>query len=234
MHAILRTFRTQWLGAIGILAGITGVAFSATGQPALLGKLNQADKPTIIENTGNGPAVAFKTKPGAPPFSVSSSKKVPNLNAARLGGKLPGAFAAVGDSYTRAEADGLFAPASGSTAYQGARTSQVQYATNFNVAVPPNNVTEIIPNLTVGAPADGRFTVYIFGKASIESGTTLTLDIGGEQAEVTEADTGEFAKEISGAVVAGTKLMITFAGTNTGPAPSFVETVGWLVTFTPE
>lgn len=92
MHAIVRTLRTQWLGALGLLVGVTGVAFGATGQPALLGKLNQANQTTTIQNTLTGPALALKVKPGQPPLVVNSNVQVPGLNASRLGGKLPAAL----------------------------------------------------------------------------------------------------------------------------------------------
>lgn len=114
MHHIVHILRTQWLGAIGILVGVTGVAFGATGQPALLGKLNQADKPTIIQNTANGPAATFKTKATKPPFTVTSGKQVPKLNASKLGGKPASAFAAAGFAYTKAESDAKYAPAGSS------------------------------------------------------------------------------------------------------------------------
>lgn len=149
MRPILRTLRTQWLGAIGLLVGVTGVALGATGQPALLGKLNQADKPTAFENTANGTAATFKTKSTQPPFQVTSPKQVPNLNASKVGGKLPSAFAAAGASYTKGESDtrfidateignyytknqanAAFAPAAGSPNYAPAGSSYTKAETD--------------------------------------------------------------------------------------------------------
>lgn len=120
---ILREIRRQWIGVLGVVVGVTGVAFGATGQPAVLGSLNQANRPTVLENTAAGPAATFKTKPTAPPFAVTSAKKVPNLNAARLGGRLPSAFATAGSSYLKAESDGKYAPKTGSSAYAAAGSS---------------------------------------------------------------------------------------------------------------
>lgn len=112
MLGALRQLRQQWIGVLGVVLGLTGIAYGATGQPAILGKANDANAVTTIQNMSNGPAVKFKVRSGQPPFAVSSGVQVANLNAARLGGKLPSAFAPAGEAYTKAAADARFAEAS--------------------------------------------------------------------------------------------------------------------------
>lgn len=105
---IVRTLRQQWIGILGVLIGLAGVGYGATGQPAVLGTINKADKTTVFQNTSTGPAATFNVKSGQAPFKVSSPVMVPKLNAARLGGKRPSAFTPAGSSYTKAQSDGRY------------------------------------------------------------------------------------------------------------------------------
>jgi hypothetical protein len=68
--------------AVVLLVGAANLgAFAATGGPLLLGKSNTATKTTKLKTTGNGAALALKTKAGKPPLKVSSTGKVKRLNA---------------------------------------------------------------------------------------------------------------------------------------------------------
>jgi hypothetical protein len=105
---LVRMLRQQWIGVLGVMIGLSGVAFAATGQPAILGRLNRADRVTTFQNS-SGPAAAFNGAPGAPPFTVGSNVVVPKLNASRLGGRAANAFARAGTSYSKAESDARYA-----------------------------------------------------------------------------------------------------------------------------
>ena len=56
------------LAALGAL--VAGVASGATGDFLRLGSVNSASRVTGVENTGNGPAIAFKVQPGQAPFTL--------------------------------------------------------------------------------------------------------------------------------------------------------------------
>jgi hypothetical protein len=64
------------------------VAFAATGDSLLLGKVNHAGAVTTIDRTKNGPALSLSTNnDGAAPLVTNGHGKVANLNADRLDGK---------------------------------------------------------------------------------------------------------------------------------------------------
>jgi hypothetical protein len=73
--------------AVGIvlLVALDWAASAATGNPTLLGKWNQAGDTTTIKNTGQGPALALKSKSG-PALSVNSDSRVKDLNADEVDG----------------------------------------------------------------------------------------------------------------------------------------------------
>lgn len=169
MHTILRTLRTQWLGALGLLVGVTGAAYGATGQPAILGRANQSDAPTVLQNTAAGPAAAFVTKATQPPFTVTSSKQVPRLNASKLGGRAPGAYARAATTYRKGQADRRYAPRSGSTEYLGASAPQLLLirAPGREEDVPGKKTTVLSD--TVTPPADGTLVVRFTGLCSSQT-----------------------------------------------------------------
>lgn len=173
MNGLVRFARTQWLAMVGICIGLTGVALGATGQPALLGRQNVADRPTVINNNGRGPAARFNVKAGRPPFSVNSTRQVARLNASRLGGKLPSAFAGTGASYTKSESDAAYAPASGSSNYLASSAPQLLDAAIL--FAPPIN-TDFYSKSFV-APADGSVVAQIVGRCTVNDGNELTLTI---------------------------------------------------------
>ena len=69
-----------------LVLGMDYVAFAATGQSVLLGKVNKANQVTTIERTTAGPALKLVTKPGKPPLQVKRAVKVKKLNADLLDG----------------------------------------------------------------------------------------------------------------------------------------------------
>ncbi len=72
--------------AVVLVLAVDYASFAATGQSALLGRLNKANKVTAIERTTTGPALSLVTKPGSAPLKVNRPVKVANLNADRLDG----------------------------------------------------------------------------------------------------------------------------------------------------
>src|SRR5262245_50763504 len=92
MRSIVRLFRQQTLGAIALLVVLGGAAYAATGDGLLLGRRNEADKATVLRNTGDAPALVLRSKPTKPALRVSNSRVVTNLNAEFLQGKGPSSF----------------------------------------------------------------------------------------------------------------------------------------------
>jgi hypothetical protein len=67
---------------VALTIAMSGSAYAATGGSFLLGKSNQADRPSAIVNTGTGPALTMRSQPGSPPFSVANNtRRVTGLNA---------------------------------------------------------------------------------------------------------------------------------------------------------
>ena len=78
---------TTLAAAIVLVGGLNVAAYAATGGHFLLGRSNTAGKTSVLKNTGNGPALALKAKPGKPALSVNTGKKVTRLNADKVDGK---------------------------------------------------------------------------------------------------------------------------------------------------
>jgi hypothetical protein len=77
---------TAALGVAIVATAGVGVADASSGSPALLGHHNSASSTTTIKSA-HGPALSLKSKKGAAPLKVSSSKLVPKLDAQFLDGK---------------------------------------------------------------------------------------------------------------------------------------------------
>ena len=102
------------VGAAALMFMATdAVTYAATGSSLVLGRLNQANATTTIQNTGSTPALKLVTKSAATaPLVVNGKGKVTNLyadraatadNARKLGGRTPGQIvaAATGPQYGR-------------------------------------------------------------------------------------------------------------------------------------
>lgn len=68
------------------LVGLDSVSYAATGKSLILGKVNQANKVTVVKRPNAGPAMKFVTKPKSAPFLVTSGQKVGKLNADKVDG----------------------------------------------------------------------------------------------------------------------------------------------------
>jgi hypothetical protein len=88
-------------GVVGIVAspsGVAGVFNNSAGGSLLLGSNNGVQK-FLVDGSGNVTAagrIASAVATGTPPFNVSSTTQVPNLNASLLGGQAATAFAMLG------------------------------------------------------------------------------------------------------------------------------------------
>ncbi len=69
------------LAAVVLIGGANLAAYAANGKPLLLGRTSVESKKSTVKNTGAGPALHLKTKPGQPPLKVNRTKKVNKLNA---------------------------------------------------------------------------------------------------------------------------------------------------------
>jgi hypothetical protein len=72
------------------------LAFAATGDSLLLGKVNHSRAVTTIDRTTNGAALKLSTNnPGAAPLVTNGHGRVANLNADQVDGKHAAAFAPI-------------------------------------------------------------------------------------------------------------------------------------------
>jgi len=77
-----------------LVVGIDYVTFAASGDSLLLGRVNQADKLTVVKRSDPGPALRLRTVSAREaPLSVNGRGKVRHLNADRLDGKQATALA---------------------------------------------------------------------------------------------------------------------------------------------
>jgi hypothetical protein len=101
------TSKVMWVGRatvflvglaviLALVLGVASMAMSATGQPFILGKQNDANKVTKLIRHGAGAALSLEVQDGQPPMKVDSSGKVANLNSDLLDGKSDTDFYAAG------------------------------------------------------------------------------------------------------------------------------------------
>lgn len=152
--------RQQYVGLVALVLTVSGLAAAATGQPAILGRSNSSDKPTVLASTGNGPVLTLRAKAGQPALKVNSNKLVGKLNADLLDGKHASAFATAGSGYTktesdakyldateaysRTEADSAFAPLGGAytKAEADAKFGQVVFSGTYSGTTPATQFDE--------------------------------------------------------------------------------------------
>lgn len=75
------------LSAAVLVGGVNIAAYAANGKPLLLGRFNAEGRPAVVQNNGRGPAMDLRSRTGAPSLKVSSTKKVPKLNADKVDGR---------------------------------------------------------------------------------------------------------------------------------------------------
>lgn len=207
MRRIATIARQQYLGLTALILVLAGGVYAASGNPVLLGRANEAGGRTVIENTGSGPALQLKNKPGSPPLRVNSNKRVPKLNASLLGGKGPGSFAAAGSSYTKAETDAKYATA-GSSYTKVESDGRYPLASNvytrseadaaFAAAGRPivlavgqdlsTSNNELVLDESVPVPAAG--TLYVIANAQCEVSSTKVVGIKTRAGDITSNTNG--------------------------------------------
>ncbi len=106
-----RIIRQQFIGVIALCLVAGGFTYAATGQGVLLGRANTANRPTTVQNTGNGAVLDLRAKTGQPPLKVNSATLVPKLNADLLDGKHASSFALARAAYSKAQSDARYARA---------------------------------------------------------------------------------------------------------------------------
>ena len=79
------------ISLIALVFAMSGTAYAATGGDFILGKANTATGVSSLTNK-KGTALSLSSSSTTPPFKVSNSVQVPNLNASELGGDTSSAF----------------------------------------------------------------------------------------------------------------------------------------------
>ena len=75
------------LAVAGLLVlALDPAGVSAAAKNLVLGKSNKVSSTTTLQNTGSGPALSLKAKSGKPALAVSSTAKIPKLNADKVDG----------------------------------------------------------------------------------------------------------------------------------------------------
>jgi hypothetical protein len=88
-------------GVVGAVVGMSmlgGAAYAATGGTFLIGRANAATTTTTLTDT-KGTPLSLVAKAGAPALKISNTVKIPNLNAALLGGRAESTFALAGGQF---------------------------------------------------------------------------------------------------------------------------------------
>lgn len=83
----LKTVLSALMVGLLLIIGLDGIAYAATGQSVILGKVNKANKTTTVERTNAGAPLTLKAQAGSPPLAVTTGQVVANLNADRVDGK---------------------------------------------------------------------------------------------------------------------------------------------------
>jgi hypothetical protein len=160
---------------LAIVVGYDAASYAATGDSLILGSANKAKKTTKLTMKGRGPALSVKTKAGYPPFAVSSSTKVENLNADTVDGVDSSALM---NATTRryVYSSQVAQPAS---SYLVDRLAPGSYVVSFNTNLTPSLGTPGSPSNVQcvleagGTTYGGAMDVYIGGFSALLSATDV-------------------------------------------------------------
>ena len=141
-----------------LVVAVDYASIAATGDSLVLGATNTANKSSVVKRTTAGPAMAFNTRPGSPPFAVNQDEKVANLNADAVDGlsgadlttglsaiepaECPSLEAVTGD-YQKVGDLGSF------TKSKGRSTIRLEYATSFHVDSLDDGATAVVFDLRI-------------------------------------------------------------------------------------
>ena len=168
-----------------LVAGVDCATYAATGDSLLLGRVNKADRATVIERTDPGPVLRLSTRSGLDaPFRTNGTGKVVHLNADRLDGKQASALATHATTYRAGERGQTVSPA-------GLWATPVRpglYQVAFDAMLwdqtaqgPANFICGVLDIATFGAQ---RQTIYVASSAAYFGGMN-----GGPPAAVSGAAT---------------------------------------------
>lgn len=231
MRRILRWSRGNWFGLLALGLAFGGGGYAAVAQ-VKLGRTNEAAKPTIFRNTGNGPALDLKSKAGSPSIRVNSNQLVPKLNASLLQGKKAADFAPATGSPSYAPATGSpnYAPAGGSPNYiaSGGRQVVLSAATPMNTYLGPMATSGTVIDTTVTAPGNGTLVMTIGGYCT--GVTTVDVQVGA----VTQPFV-PYTEQCTGAIEAPVTpgLDVTVKVTWTAGVPTKWPLIGTVVVYEP-
>lgn len=195
MKTLAKVIRQQSFGIVACILAASGLTLAATGQPAILGRSNSADKATVLASTGTGPVLTLRAKAGQPALKVNSNRLIGKLNADLLDGKHASAFAPAGSSYTKAQSDSKYsasgaaytkaqsdakytAAGSSYTKSQGdARYGRVLYQASWSGSTPDGSSTKIFDH-TVVAPSAGTLMLVftMLGTGAVETEADMHID----------------------------------------------------------
>jgi hypothetical protein len=89
---------------VGLTFGLASVGWAVNGKPLLAGNHNTETRPTVLENTGTGPALDLRIpSDSGPALAVNTDGLVTNLNADKLDGLGEDAFAKNGHKHSGAD-----------------------------------------------------------------------------------------------------------------------------------
>lgn len=182
MKSLVQIAKRQFLGLTALVLVVGGLADAATGGNVILGKVNNANQTTTLDNSGAGPALALQVKKGQPPLAVSSTKLVQRFNAQFLGGRGASYFAPKSYAYSKQQSDSKYAPTTGSPNYLNAASAQLLGAANIaDQSVLGAAATFYSADFV--APAAGTIVMDLFGtcRNSGASNPTLGISVGDAQ-----------------------------------------------------
>lgn len=159
MSRIAKLIRGNALAFLALAVALSSAAYAASLE---LGQRNTESRTTVITNTGNGPAFRFNVKAGKPPFAVNSGVQVARLNASKLAGKKPKDFASAASTYTKTQADSIFAKLSGvfSRDESDGRYARTLLVLPFSDSA-TGGQTKVVVDKSVSIPAAGTVMVVI-------------------------------------------------------------------------
>jgi hypothetical protein len=161
------------VGAAAVLVvGFDAATYAATGSSLLMGRINTANKTTVVKNTGSGPAMSLLTKSAASaPFKTNAKGRVANLNADKVDGL---------------EAAAIIAAGRQATTLGGSSKAQILTAAKTTTSVTYRSSGGRSGNTTYQLPSvpAGTYLVTIAGRVSLNtagsagSPNTLTCTLG--------------------------------------------------------
>ena len=161
----MRVTRPQIIATVSVAAlpvvGFDYTTYAVSGSSLLLGRTNTADRPTTLARHGQGVALSLKSGYRSPSLRVSSSARVPRLNADMLDGQHANALETRVVSYTAGKR-GDVVPGSGFWRVNvGSGAFQVSFKA-FVVpdAVPPGSSVDVICGVADLSTVGENTTVY--------------------------------------------------------------------------